>query len=183
MKYDHIQEFKDSHAPLKNTSLDSKNKVFLSESSVTVYNFDSIKNKYFNCYKESDAPGKSVDAILINGDKNVFIEFKNRPIEQNEIRIKIGDSLLVFNELTNSHLKDRRKDSDFILVYSAEKNKKAKPESKSYNGIVDAVSNLAKEETILFKLEKYKGTFFREFHTYNEKEFELYLKSQGLATS
>lgn len=186
MKYDHIPEFNNSHALLKETSWDSKNGVALSDSTEVVYNFDNVKNeyfkKYYNCYRESAIPAKSVDALLINNDKNVFIEFKNREVEHNEIRIKISDTLLVFNDLTQSQLSDRCKDSVYILVYSAEKNKKAKPVSKSYNDIVDEVGALAGEETIHFRLAKHRGTFFKEFHTYNEKEFEGYLLKQGLAT-
>ena len=180
MRFDKIREFRESHSTLCDTSYDKTNDVRLSESSGPVYNFDKVKALYFRLPKESDCPAKSADALLVKNGINIFIEFKNEKVESNEIRMKISDSLLVFNDLTDSQLHERKYDSDFILVYDAGKN----PSVQSRTIIANRVMELAGAgEIIRFGLEKYAGIFFRELHTYNKDEFKEYLISQGLLSS
>ncbi len=172
MKFDYIPEFASSKSTLHETSYDEQNQLYLSNSTLEVYNFDKVKSLYFEVLKESDSPAKSVDALLIKDD-NIFIEFKNSKVKPTDIRIKISDSLLVFNDLTDSFLRDRKNDSEFILVYSSEKN--PAPPSRKY--IADKIAKLAGEEIIYFDLDKYAGTYFKKLHTYTEKEFQGYIQN------
>ena len=180
MNLDRIPEFASSRSTLKKTSLDSKNGVYLSDSSAEVYNFDNVKKLYFGVTKESDVPGKSVDAILVRDNIKTFIEFKNCRIEKNEIRIKISDSIIIFNDLTDSQLSKRKEDSDFILVYSAAANPLTTSGCQKY--IEDKIAEKAGKEIIRFELNKYDGTYFRKLHTYNEREFKDYLKKHQIPT-
>lgn len=182
VKFDHIKEFWESRSTLRETSHNSACNSNLTESHAEVYDFDEVKNRYFGVVQESAAPGKSADALLVvqddNQDINVFIEFKDCKVERNEIRIKIADSLLVFNDLTGSQLHDRKTDSDFILVYSAKKNPPTASGNKKY--IENKILGKANKKMILFGLDKYDGSYFRKLMTYDEEEFRSYLERYGV---
>ena len=50
-----------------------------------------------------------------------MIEFKNGAIDKDEIRNKIIESLIIFNDLTQSKIEDTRQNMDFVLVYNSDK--------------------------------------------------------------
>ena len=97
-------------------SFDSSSNESMVESSKYIINFDSVKTKYLNSLNRSEECSASVDAL--GRDDNgflYFIEFKNGDIDNDNIRHKITESLLIFHDITHSSIIDTRKNADFIL--------------------------------------------------------------------
>ena len=178
--------FNDNIVTLKETSKDDASGEFMTESQLKVINFDKVKREYTNSFSSSEDAATSVDAILQKNDNVVFIEFKNGRINDNtrkNIKRKVSDTLLIFNDIVGMDLSARRTDTEFILVYNSEKNishedidEDEVQESVSKNKIVDHISKKAKKEIVRFKLEPYKGLYFKDVHTYSNERFEEYLK-------
>ena len=90
--------FKQNKSTLKNVSYDDKNKVYMTESTIPVYDFDGIKDWYWDNIIKSRIKGPSNDALYIDGDRIVFIEFKNGNISlfgKDGLAHKLHDSLLM----------------------------------------------------------------------------------------
>lgn len=160
---------------LKETSKDDSDKnniVYMTNSDLSVTNFDLVKTKYTNSLKLSEENATSVDALVQKDGIVYFIEFKNGVLKSSvkrDVREKIRDSLLIYNDIKNITITDNRNSAIFILVYNEDKNKnKSEP-------VVDPVMKLAKQEIISFGMDKFKNLFFKEVHTYTEAQFEAFL--------
>jgi hypothetical protein len=73
----------------------------------------------------------------------------------------------LFYRYCKKNISFTRKNLDYILVYNEKKNSKSE--------IVAHIAKKAKTEQIKYGLERFKKYFFKEVHTYTEKEFEEYL--------
>lgn len=160
---------------LKETSKDDSdinNVVYMTDSDLLVTNFDAVKTEYTNNLGLSENYAASVDALIQLEDTIYFIEFKNgnmKPEVKRNVRDKVRDSLLIYNDIEDSTIADNRTSVVFILVYNENKN-------KNKSGIVvNPVMKLANEEIILFGMEKFKNLYFKEVHTYTESQFEDFL--------
>ena len=69
--------FKQNKSTLKDVSYDDKNKVYMTESTIPVYDFDGIKDWYWDNIIKSREKGSSNDALWVDGERMIFIEFKN----------------------------------------------------------------------------------------------------------
>lgn len=177
--------FKDCISTIKEISIDTSNNESMSCSETEIINFDTVKTKYANELGLSEEVSKSVDGLMfLDGDKQVFIEFKNGTFTPKEIIDKIKDSLLIYCDIIEKNISHTRKTLDFMLVYNMEKKPFSKEEEKKIqenNYIQDIPSRTAianyytqkgGEEFIRFGLEKYKGLYFKDVHTYDKKEFD-----------
>lgn len=172
--------FNSRKSTLKNLSKDDSNLndvVYMTESSLEAIDFDKVKTAYINCLGLSEEKAKSFDALAFMGDGGVFIEFKNGNMknEKQSVKIKIRDSLLIFCDIVKCHISDTRENFSFILVYNKEKNSNSH-DSTSRTAISNHLMNQANMEIVRFGLEKFQDLYFKEVHTYNEEEFEEYLK-------
>jgi hypothetical protein len=182
---ENIEIFKNHRTTLKETSKDSHNgaDIFMTDSLLSVINFDAVKDEYAKPLKSSEMP-KSNDALFFHDNGDIyFIEFKNGKIDQEkrfEIRLKIFDSLLMLTDIIEKGVSFTRKNLSYILVYNEEKNspaEKTKSEmqtspsrdafSKHYIGKSGTNSNFIK-----FNLERFQKLYFKKVHTYTEEEFE-----------
>lgn len=179
--YDKVGIFKESISTLKDTSLDGdkKDKKYMTESTIKVVNFDTVKKKYV---REKHLPHMpcSSDALCVtdNGNWN-FVEFKNGSLDQSkiyEIYYKIYDSLLIFGELMDQSVGFCRDHVNFVLVYNESKNsedgEKGEQVTPSRVTIGDYFSRKAGKKFIRFGLERFEHLYFREVFTYTEKQFE-----------
>ena len=174
--------FKQNKSTLKDVSYDDKNKVYMTESTIPVYDFDGIKDWYWDNIIKSRIKGPSNDALYIDGDRIVFIEFKNGNISsfgKDGLVHKLHDSLLMLldEELavsavcksfrpTTTHT---RKHMEYILVY----NKNKYPhEGNNRRCIADSLN-----KRIRFGLGIYEGFLFAKVRTYTAEEFEKYFVS------
>ena len=171
-----IDIFRNNIISLKEASYDDKNNCYMTSSNIEVIDFDKVKREYLNNLGLSEECAKSVDAIIdYNGiidykGNVILIEFKNGKMknEKKAVKEKIKDSLLIFGDIIGKTISSIRNDTKFILVYNESKNSKIE--------ISKSVFNRAGEEIIRFDLEKFKGLYFQEIHTYTEEEFEKYIK-------
>ena len=113
---------KDSLASLKETSMDDADKKdirYMTESDLSVINFDTVKTKYANALGVSEETAKSIDALIYSAPCDVFVEFKNGDVGncKREVKMKIRDSLLIFCDIIGQNISYTRRNTNFILVY------------------------------------------------------------------
>lgn len=177
--------FRDNKTTLKETSKDDSDKMnvqYLTESNLSVVDFDRVKTCYANQYGCSEEAVASVDALTVWKNQIAFVEFKNGKVNNRNIKDKLRDSLLIFGDITGSTVLTARENAVFIVVYNQEKNplpnqqkKEKTQDSVSRNKIGDYIAGKANKELILFDLERYMGLYFREVHAYTQEQFADYL--------
>lgn len=173
IKIEDYKIFADNISTLKETSKDKNNnesEEFMTSSKLEAINFDGVKDDYIKNLHLKENP-RSNDALFIT-DKGhpIFIEFKNGYMDNKkefDVRGKIYDSMSIFTDIVNKGISFTREHLDYILVYNEKKNSKSE--------IVTHIAKKAKTEHIKYGLERFKKFFFKEVHTYTEKEFEEYL--------
>ena len=181
--YDYLKE------ALEKISYDKYNKKYMTHSKIEAYNFDNLKQVYTKKIHHSENGICSVDAIWMIGDKPVFIEFKNgNNFTATQLKNKIRDSLLIFCDLTGSTISETRTNSECVVVYN--KSKKPVKENESIQCLIDnrvvesdsrdyikkILLKKGKLEFIRWGLANYAGIYFEVVHTYDQEEFEVYLK-------
>lgn len=164
---------------LKEMSKDDSQEVteYMTESEIKAINFDKVKRMYVNLLGISEECAKSVDTFAVFGDSYVLIEFKNGDMknEKSKVKTKILHSLLILCDILKCDITATRNEFDFILVYNEQKNRDHNHTRSSASEISSHICGLAKEELVRFDLEKFKKLYFRNVHTYTEKEFDDYL--------
>lgn len=92
--------------------------------------------------------------------------------------------MLIFLDIVNKNIRFSRKYIDFILVYNLAKN--SLHNQRKNGGLQDSISRIligkhikkkAGEELVLCDLGKFKGLYFKNVHTYSQKEFEEYIQN------
>lgn len=175
---------------LKEISYDDRNKEYMTELSDRTIHFDKVSDQYAILKGKNNL--KSIDGLYTEGFSKIFIEFKNgRIVSGNEVNKnklkkiegKILSSETILCDMIGEEQEYMKDNIDFILVYSEEKNKDYKKEevvkiSPSLEKLSIGFLKLGKKEFIKFGLEKYKGSHFKEVHTYTKEEFEGYMKKQ-----
>lgn len=176
------KHFLEAESTVKEVSYDKKNKVYMSESNLRVYNFDTIKEWYAKELNNSETGNKikSYDALYCDGDHFVFIEFKNGKIDSKTkkgLRLKALDSFIILcdskteaSRLIPSFRGDAnytREKLDYILVYNELKN----PHSDAPKGVIKDIVN-KKANNPRFSLAYLKGYLFKNVYTYTAREFE-----------
>lgn len=190
-KYSELKHF----ATLRDTSIDkhdSSSVAYMTNSLMEVIDFDAVKDAYVKLLKLFEIP-KSNDALFEDGKGNiVFVEFKNGYLNENkkfEVRKKIYDSTLIITDILSIRIRDMRQSFKYILVYNKKTNennpdiinekKTYVPPSTSYNDFAKTTAMLAQEEIVFFRIKMFENYCFKKVHTYNEEEFNNYLKSIG----
>ncbi|MBQ7079830.1 MAG: hypothetical protein IJM92_09255 [Fibrobacter sp.] len=170
--------FEKHHSTLKKTSLDDSTSpvIYMSESEQEVVDFDAVKEEYKKKFCCNTGDARSCDALLIDNENIALIEFKNGKItdskEKEKIRSKIGESLLIFNDLTGKNLSFDRAYVHFILVYNKQKNDKFETERvSSLNKFVDVLASKADDSYLLEGFKHYQF-MFKNVKTINEEEFK-----------
>ena len=174
--------FKQNKSTLKNVSYDDKNKVYMTESTIPVYDFDGIKDWYWDNIIKSREKGSSNDALWVDGERMIFIEFKNGNFQlfaRNGLARKLYESLfMLFDENMpvisicrqfRPSINYTRTNMEYILVY----NKNKYPhEGNNRRCIADSLN-----KRIRFGLGIYEGFLFAKVRTYTAEEFEKYFVS------
>lgn len=166
---------------------DKAHKVNMIESEIEAIKFDTVKASYAKSLGLIPGIVRSVDALIQDKktDTIFFIEFKNGRIVTkrrelleeddeliSEIKEKVRDSLLIYNDITNSFISDTRDNTVLIIVYNEAKN----PDVTQAQKIIrEAVMARAKGEIIRFKMSCFKDIYFKEVHTYTEAQFYHFL--------
>lgn len=168
---------KDDHDEREQSTIE-----YMTESDFRAVDFDEVKKIYANGLGHSENDLNSVDGLAHTDTELVFIEFKNGKVENKNVKDKIRDSLLIFCDKTGTNISYTRQNMDFILVYNEQKNrlpnqytKGMMQRSDSRSFITKRFVQLAREEIVLFGLERFKSLYFKDVHTYTQEEFEEYI--------
>lgn len=182
-----IEDFEKS--PLKETSFDSSNKEYMTQSAIEVINFDKLKEKFVQEIKSnSERKFCSNDALFFCNDDEIYmIEFKNGKIDDKVIYNlywKNYDSVLIYMHYNLKDIKSIKDNLNYILVYNEDKNPNTEgtdekiSHSKSRNMIGQNFAKNAKEEFAQFSLGHFKNYTFKEVYTLTTKQFEERFLSQ-----
>jgi len=161
---------------LRDCSLDTDSNEYMVEDCSNVICFDDFIREFFQTISKNEPPS-SVDTICMIDEEVYLIEFKNGKISRKEKRnicSKIANSLLVMCHNENSNLICKL---NFMLVYNEEKN----GETKSSHRIKTAIRGLANTPTVMFKLGKYKSTYFKEVKTFTKDEFARFINGKKIS--
>lgn len=182
-------DYGDCLATLKSTSYDDSNNIYMTESSLEVFDFDKVKEKYSQKYNVYKTPNSN-DVLFFNSDDEVyFIEFKNGKLTQYEngkVKFKFLESILMFLDIVNEGLAYARNNIKYILVYNYEANRDNKNYSdeekiqevhyKSHKDprvkIGQSLMGLANKEFVRFDLARYANIYVKEVHTYDVEDFK-----------
>lgn len=178
-EYDEI--LKNNISTYKETSKSSKEKKILIDSDLVCVDFDNVKKEY--THKKGIKEPRSADALVLTKECEYFIEFKHAKMDSSQKRKsveKAKDSLIIFSDLKDCDFRDIRERAHFILVYSLEKNKEEKENQinqlkEKRKSFANILYKKAKEEYILFGMDKLKNFYFNNVHTFDENEFMEYI--------
>ena len=167
---------------LKETSKDNHDGTdyYLTDSMISVINFDKVKNEYVKALMVSEVPSSN-DALYANGEDLYFIEFKAGVVSRKvySIKRKIFDSLLIFTDIVSVGVSYTRANMNYILVYNEDKNPLSEKEQKE---MLDSKSRVdigtyfwegkAKKRFIRFDLERFERLYFKNVYTLTQAQFE-----------
>ena len=188
IKIDNYEILKNNLSTLKEISKDDSETIaeYMTESTLSVVNFDGVKTEYLKSFYLSDELAKSCDGLLCFNNKDILIEFKNGiGINASEIKIKIKESLLILTAIiAPDEIFEIKNKGAFILVYNKDKNpittqeikQKDIEEAPSSQYIKQYIFKKSGKEFIRYGLEGLKK-YFNEVHTYCQQDFEEYIKT------
>lgn len=174
-----IEHLKDLH----NISRDDSDKYrpqYMTNSTFQAVDFDAVKDSYiFSNSSISAREMRSNDALVIYNTKQgqfIFIEFKNGKIisnlEEEKIRVKIAESLLILNDILDENLTFDRTHINYILVYNKDKNDEFENQrTSSLTKLASAIGTSAKMTYLINGFDRYRA-FFHNVKTINETEFQ-----------
>ena len=180
-----ITIFQNNSSTLKETSKDTPDMNgsinYMTESMLTVINFDNVKLEYTKNLSVPETP-KSNDALyIINDSEMYFIEFKSGFVDRFNVRLKIFDSLLIITDIIKKGICFTRKNLNYILVYNIDRNKLTEKEkaeitqlqtSQSMNRFIKTMEKRSGESIIRFTLKRFKTLYFKDVFTVDKNEFE-----------
>lgn len=168
-------------------SKDTSNRVSLVDSEKTMFDFDLITGEFVSEMSKNGRNAsetiRSNDGLLIKDDKYYFIEFKNKKMirsDNNEpinkdvyiLTEKNYNSMLVLSYLTQQNIKELKLKTEYILVYSKDKNADYYiSDSSSRDKIGDLLANKSNKRIIKFKQDFFEGYLFNKVLTIDEEEF------------
>ncbi|MCL2201742.1 MAG: hypothetical protein FWB75_07230 [Oscillospiraceae bacterium] len=186
IQIDNHEILKSSVSTLRETSVNNHDgtNIYLTESTISVVNFDSVKDQYVRNLSEPipESP-KSNDALFVdNNGEMFFIEFKAGRVEHNkihQIRLKLFDSLLMLTDIIDKTVTYTRKHLNYILVYDENLN----PISANGSAFQDSPSralissyfyhNRGKQEYIRFNLGRFQNLYVKQVFTLSIDDFEV----------
>jgi hypothetical protein len=140
---------------------------FMTNSKTLVVNFDKFKNDFVKKMGSNFSP-LSCDALYMASPGEFFlIEFKNGVMDNlknNEVKIKILESLLIFTEKMDKTIGFTRKNVTFVFVYNED------VVHKYYiHGKIFSRTNNFKVDLGLGRFEK---VYFKSVNVYSKAEFK-----------
>lgn len=156
---------------LKDTSIDSANNEYMTESDIEVIDFDEVAKKYKVLRGITDLP-TSNDALFIGENEIFFIEFKNGQIDANNIRLKICDSMWMLTDIIEQNISYMRENVKYILVYNSQKKQRNIRISASREDIKRRFTKKGKDNLVSFGLKRLEKFYINEAFTYTKDDFE-----------
>ena len=149
---------------------------YMTLSGIPVVKFDAFKDAFIKNMALTGTP-LSCDVLYMTAQNELFlIEFKNGKIEarkNQDIKIKIFESLLMLSEEFSRTIEFTRDNLELILVYNENANHGPKELADTgLNAIKMIVCNLAHIRMIRFGLHRFKKLYFKDVYTYSKAEFK-----------
>lgn len=161
---------------LQEMSKDDSGQYFI-KSQQEVYNFDEITREIADMYRNK-RPAASCDALYIKDTRHIYlIEFKNARrsrIGKNFFLQKAYDSVwtLAFAYYPDLSLDELKKRLYLVIVFNDEEFVEKEDESPHFQSFKKTLGQLAGyKERILFGLELYKGTLYKNIYTIDKSVF------------
>lgn len=151
---------------LKATSYDSKNEEYMTDSSLSVVDFDKFKEEYLRERGKPITMAYSADALSMDGEYSYLIEFKNGEIDPIQIRDKLKDSVMMLCDEWKKTTTDTRKEIRFVLVY----NESQKALSKSQAIAIAKANTTGNPQPKIWGLEK-ANIYVNRALIYNREQF------------
>jgi len=94
------KHFRMAMSTIKDVSYDNSNHVYMTDSELPVYNFDTIKDWYASelAVDENKLDVKSNDALYITSDSILFIEFKNGNIDKGNEKAALKRKIVAIHQ-------------------------------------------------------------------------------------
>lgn len=180
-----MQDYKEYESTIEFVSQSDDGKKFI-ESDIKVYNFDKYTEYICNRYRHKKNLC-SVDAFAVSNNNDfLFIEFKNARKSQfpkSSLPPKAFDSLYTVQFFLNGKysIEYLKNHSILIVVYNDEAISQKENKSEALEKTKEKLRTYAqieKNAEILFNLESYKGTLYKDVITINKDEFMKKYASQ-----
>ena len=175
-----VETFNKNISTFRETSNnETGNNIFI-DNDFKCINFDNVKEEYSKDIKKYyperiniDDP-YSVDALVVSDLGYYFIEFKDAVIDSKQKKTIISKG-------KDSIVKSSRKDSEFILVYNKEKNEKELNNKSRIKIAKSFLQEKGKEELVLFGVNKLRGMYYKDVHTFDKDEFIEFLSKNNIS--
>lgn len=155
-------------ATIRATSYDSAKNEYMTESEISVINFDEAKTCYMRRFTPPEDM-KSVDAVACGENGEIYmIEFKNGNCSGDDIRMKIKDSVLILCDLCGKRLEDARNEIVFVLVINSES-------LKWYDRVAIAKANQSGTASKFCGLNKSAGFLVKKVLIFDKNELDIKL--------
>jgi len=166
---------------LKETSKSNHNgnMLYMTESEVTVVNFDDVKDQYVSTLSVPEAP-KSNDALFVDKEGELFfVEFKAGNMEKKiyPVRKKLFDSLLILTDIISKGISYTREHLSYILVYDETLNQSQEDEvvyqvTPSREKMNSRYLKKGGREFIRFNLHSFHRLYVKHVFTLSREEFK-----------
>jgi len=179
MKLDQLSKHYDMcKTTLKETSKDEAASMYMTESQLEVYNFDHVKERYYQKYQLPKGEKiSSCDALYLGDllkDEHYLIEFRNMNFEniskgriRGEIKEKLSGSLLILTDIIQVGISQMRQTTNFLLVYNDQKGRISAEISKRVNS-----------KSNDFNLRKYEHIYYKQCLILDKNEFQKQFVNQ-----
>lgn len=185
-----VETFNKNISTFRETSNnETGNNIFI-DNDFKCINFDNVKEEYSKDIKKYyperiniDDP-YSVDALVVSDSGYYFIEFKDAVIDSKQKKTIISkgkDSIVMFSDIVDSAVKNSRKESEFILVYNKEKNERELNNKSRIKIAKSFLQEKGKEELVLFGVNKLRGMYYKDVHTFDKDEFIEFLSKNNIS--
>ena len=158
---------------LQNTSSDTDNNYYMTDSELTVINFDNTAKSYKEEKYLSYLPASNDGLYIADSSHLYFLEFKNGKIDEDNIKTKIYDSLFILSDIKyndghkyiNSIVEFSKSSIEYILIYNIKKHGKL-----SFNNHFQQRAN--KKTKLYGGVLKLKVFLLKDINFYSENEFK-----------
>lgn len=170
---------------MKEISKDTANNEYMTYSKYRAIDFDDYKDEYIQRF-EKPASLASNDALIVDNNEYVFIEFKNGKIfafddrtreygkkSKHQIYKKIYDSLLILMDIEDMTVKEAREKVSYMLVYNRKKNLNSG--GKAINRISGSIRSYGSFDDPLKIKNVFEEVFIKHVYIYDKKRFNQYI--------
>lgn len=164
-----LEKFKE-----KISEVSKSDKEIFIDSDIEIINFDKIKEEYYINKKIEKAPSSNDGLYISKNKKMIFIEFKNTKsevIKEYDLGKKNYDSVCILSDILNISIRELRKNTKYLLVYSLEKNSIIDLGQAFLRQSTPSTNDLDSKRKNCFGQKKFLNYLYSNIEALNDKEF------------